>query len=202
MQLNHPLRVITAAVDGEILTVLARAEAEFTVPDLQSMIGRSTEGVRRALGRLTDQGIVVRRSVGRTASYRLNREHLAAPWIIGLADLPALLRSRIGDEMATWARPPTYAALFGSAARKDMRVDSDIDIMLVGGDIEAPEWEERVAQLARSITAWTGNDARPLVFAESEIRGRLADEPILQEILDEGIPLAGNRQAFRRLVGA
>ena len=202
MELSAPLRVVTSAVDGDVLGVLARADTEFTVSDLRLRIDRSAEGIRRALGRLVEQGIVIRRSVGRVSSYRLNRSHLAAPAILDLAELPMLLRRRIGDEIGTWPSPPLFAAIFGSAARNEMRADSDIDIVLVGDVIGTPAGEERVAGLARSISEWTGNDARLLVYSESEVRGRFGDEAILTEILEDGIPLAGDRRAFRRLVGA
>jgi UTP:GlnB (protein PII) uridylyltransferase len=193
---------VTSAVDGEVLGVLARADAEFTVPELRIRLGRSTEGIRRALERLAEQGIVIRRSIGRATSYQLNRGHLAAPAIIELAELPATLRLRISQEIESWARPPVYAALFGSAARQQMRPDSDIDILLVADEIDDPVWEEQVADLARAVTTWTGNDARPLVFSTEEIRGRSNSEAVLRAILDEGVPLAGDRRFFQKLIAA
>lgn len=57
--------MVTPTLDGDVLTVLARAESDYTISDLPRVIGRgSTEGIRRVLRRLVDQGIVDRQQVG------------------------------------------------------------------------------------------------------------------------------------------
>jgi predicted nucleotidyltransferase len=201
VQIQSPFRTVTTAVDGEILAALARADHDFTVGELHVRLGRSTEGVRRALDRLVEQGIVTRRSIGRATSYQLNREHVAAPAITALAELPTTLRNRIRDHIAVWSEQPFYGALFGSVARQEMRPDSDIDILLVTDDADSTVWDEQIAALTRAVGSWTGNDVRPLVFATDEIRGGAAREPVLREIAAEGVTIAGGRGDFTKLVG-
>jgi arsenite-transporting ATPase len=68
-----------------------------------------------------------------------------------------------------------YAALFGSAARGDMRPDSDIDIFLVrptGSQLEA--WERASSAFADRVTRWTGNDARVLEMTQAEVQELVA----------------------------
>ncbi len=60
----------------------------------------------------------------------LNRCHLAAEPIIAIANLRGQFITQLQDEIRSWNPPPPYAALFGSAARSAMRVDSDIDLVL------------------------------------------------------------------------
>ena len=203
MQLQEPLRTVTPTLDGDVLLVLARAEAEFTISMLWNTIpDASNEGIRLVLRRLMEQGVVYRREVGTGHAYWLNREHLAASAIISLATLSDQLRSRIADRVAGWNHPAFFVALFGSAARGQMQPRSDVDLVLVCSDCATDEWHDQVDNLTRDISVWTGNDARPLVYEEAEIRGRAATESVLRDIARDAITISGDRSAFEHLIGA
>ncbi|HEY8654658.1 MAG TPA: hypothetical protein VIL87_16440, partial [Dermatophilaceae bacterium] len=59
MDLAHPLAVVTPTLDGDILAVLALVDTAFTPRQLHGMLSQHSEdGIRRALRRLTSQGIV------------------------------------------------------------------------------------------------------------------------------------------------
>ena len=80
MELSRPLATVTPTLDGDVLRVLARADADFTGGDIHRLLdGPSIRGIAKTLNRLTEQGIVNRRLAGRAFLYRLNRDHLAAP---------------------------------------------------------------------------------------------------------------------------
>jgi len=203
MRTQRPLGVVTPTVDGDVLTVLARADDWFTVGELRTRIGgRSLEGIRRTLARLVEEGIVTSRSAGRTAIYRLNRSHLAAGAIMELARLDETLHERLVSTLESWKLRPGYAAMFGSAARGEMRAGSDLDLFLQRPEGPPELWHDQVSALVRDARAWTGNDPRVLEMTEAELRGAAPAEPVLQSIVDEGIPLLGSPLGFRRLVGA
>lgn len=202
MDLQHPFSVVTPTVDGDVLRVLAGADAAFTGREVHRLIGRYSEaGVRNVLGRLVDQGVVLLERVGAAYTYRLNRDHLAAPHIIGLAGLRAELLSRLRTRLAEWDPAPVYAALFGSAARGDMRPDSDIDVFIVRPDDVDPDdepWSSQVGELISDATRWTGNDTRPLESGDTETRRAIRrGEPVLQAIRTEGIHLVGPSDYLR-----
>ena len=204
MLVQHPLEVVTPTVDGDVLAVLAQAEAGFTPGDLARLIPQhSIEGIRKVLHRLAAQGIVDGQQVGRAVQYRLNRDHLAAAPILALARQRQTLLERLTALLAGWSPRPVYAALFGSAARGDMRVDSDIDLFLVRADgpLDEDRWEEQSGVLATFVTRWTGNDARVLEMTESEVRaGAASGDPVLRSILDDGIQVCGPASWLRRAV--
>jgi predicted nucleotidyltransferase len=131
MMLSRPFRLVTPTVDGDVLAVLARADAAFTPPQVRDLIDmRSVEGVRNALRRLTAQGIVTRERYGNAYVYRLNRAHVAARHIIGLAESGDEVLQRMREQLATWSVPCEFAALFGSAATGSMTEESDIDVLV------------------------------------------------------------------------
>lgn len=85
----------------------ALAEAAFTTGQLQRMLPKgSTPGIRHALQRLVEQGIVEAEQVGRAWQCRLNREHLAAGPVIALANLRRALLQRMEDELEGWNPRP------------------------------------------------------------------------------------------------
>lgn len=202
MRLQHPMATVTPTLDGDVLTVLALGDGAFTVGSLQGLIpGRSVEGIRKTITRLVGEGVVLGEQVGRTGSYRLNREHVAAPGIIALARLADTLVERIRETIDAWGAQVMFAALFGSAARGDMRANSDIDIFVViSDDADDSSIQDRLADLMTKVRDWTGNDARILAFTEGEIVEAADAEPVLQSVADEGRTIVGDPVEFRRTI--
>lgn len=202
MRLQHPLATVTPTLDGEVLTVLAGAEIAFTVGDLQRLIpGRSGEGIRKTVTRLVDEGVVTAARTGRTHSYGLNRDHLAAEAIVMLANLEATLLDRIRTTIGEWREAPLFGAVFGSAARREMTNQSDIDLFLVHrADADLDQFQAQTDQLAGKVTAWTGNDARILVYSEADVIGAGDRDPVLRSITREGRPVIGDLIWFRRTI--
>jgi predicted nucleotidyltransferase len=199
MELNHPLATITPTLDGDVLALMAQNEASFTTGQLHRVLTRhSAEGIRKVLMRLTRQGIVHSERVGNAYSYQLNRHHLAAGPIIELAQLMRTLLSQLEKRLQSWAFPPVYAALFGSAARGTMTADSDLDLLLVrSDDTPLAVWDANADALAADVTRWTGNDARLVEYAVSELAGARAD-PVLRDVLTEGVTVSGSRDWLHR----
>jgi predicted nucleotidyltransferase len=169
-------------------------EVTFTTGQLHRLLVQySEEGIRKVLQRLTRQGIVHSERVGNAYGYRLNRDHLAAEHIIKLADIMSTFLARLTEELEAWEVPPAYAAVFGSAARGSMTADSDLDLLLVRPD-DAPEdvWAAQVDQLVEDVTRWTGNDTRTLLFTESELLTTGREDPVLQDVLNVGLTVAGS----------
>lgn len=201
MDLNRPLRVITPTVDADVLGALAQADMWFTPARLHRTIDRhSVDGVRRSLHRLARQGVVLTEHGGSAILYRLNRDHLAAKWIIGLAGLKWQFIDQLKAMLHEWNPAPAFGALFGSAASGTMTELSDIDLLLVQpNDAEDEAWLAAVSELQREAARWTGNDIRVLDMTESHLRAHAREEPVVRDVLDGGIPLIGDREWLARL---
>lgn len=203
MDFSRPLGVVSPTLDGDVLTVLAAADEEFSGRRIQRLLGHSSEpGVRKAAERLVEQGVVLRRPAGRAKLYRFNRQHLAAPYIEGLTALRAELVERLRAAVAGWDDPPLLALLFGSVAAGEAGPGSDLDVLVIrraGVESDSEGWVEQLAALERDATEWTGNDTRIVEFGESEVvRGDL--EGVVGDALASGIDLYGSRRRFRSSV--
>lgn len=194
MEFNRPFATVTPTLDGDVLSVLAVGDVTFTTGQIHRVLNHSSEeGIRKVLARLVRQGVVLADRVGHAYAYRLNTEHLAAEPILTLAKLSATLLSRLERHFETWDHPPVYAAVFGSAAKGTMTVDSDIDLMLVLDPATIGEaWDRQVNELASTVSRWTGNDARAIEFTTTQLRAA-RHEPVLQDVLDHGLTVAGSR---------
>lgn len=200
MDFSSPLSTVTPTLDGDVLAVLANHDTAFTTGQLHRILPRhSQEGIRKVLRRLVNQGIVHSVRVGSVFTYSFNRDHVAAEHIIGLATLTKTLLGRLEQRIASWGVLPEYAAVFGSAARGNMTVESDIDLLLIRPDTANDElWESQVNDLVADVSRWTGNDARVLEFSASELASRGIDEPVLRDVLQDGLTVAGNRSFLAR----
>lgn len=192
MELHRPLATITPTLDGDVLTVLAQHDVTFTTGQMHRILTQhSEEGIRKVLRRLTGQGIVLSERIGNAFVYRFNNEHLAARHITELARLREIFLARLEDLLQKWQAPPLYAAVFGSAARGQMTDSSDIDVLLVRpDDVEDAAWDDQVDDLAATVSRWLGNDTRVLEFTENEVT---ENEPVLEDVLREGLTVAGQR---------
>ena len=125
MQLNKPFATVTPTLDGDVLGVLASADVAFTISQIQRILTTvSGEGIRKVLTRLTAQGVVLHDRVGRTNTYRLNTEHVAAEPIMVLSRLTSIFLQRLEAHLERWGRNLKYAAVFGSAATGRMTLES------------------------------------------------------------------------------
>ena len=147
------------------------------------------------LGRLADHGLLERRRGGAAWLYELNRRHLAAPAVEQLVSLRALLVERLRTELRGWRVEPAGAALFGSAARGDGDLASDIDLLILRPDRvdgEGEAWRGQIDGLSETVREWTGNHAGIVELALGDLPGVLDRQPpILESIRADAVDLAG-----------
>lgn len=203
MDFTHPLHVVSPTLDGDVLTVLAGAEEEFSGRRIHHLVTRGSEpGVRKAVERLVDQGIVLKRRAGRANLYRLNREHMSAEAIECLAEARWRLIVWLRETITLWEVAPRCAALFGSAARGHAGASSDLDLLVVrplGVEEDSTTWSDQLGSLERSATLRTGNDARIVELGERELPRA---GPLLENVLEEGVELSGSLGVLRNALGS
>lgn len=154
MDLSDPTRAVTPTLDGSVLAVLASAGKPLTVGQVAELAVRGSEiGIRRSLARLVEQGTVRATVMGRNRVHELNRDHVAAGIADALAGLRTELWRRFRAELATWLVRPLHASVFGSAARGDGTVSSDIDLLLVHPPLPGEKTSGRTSASIRAQLA-------------------------------------------------
>ncbi|WP_432533697.1 nucleotidyltransferase domain-containing protein [Kineococcus arenarius] len=158
----------------------------------------SYRGTLVALDRLVEQGIVEARRVGQAREYRLNEEHLAHSALTAAlaaftprADLDDRLRALVHQHLADDQH--LSLAYFGSFARGEAGVDSDIDLLLVVPDGTADDTTDRiVADLEVRGQRWTGNEVQVYATRHADLaRAVAAGDPIVAEWQRDAVTILG-----------
>lgn len=195
MDLGNPFLGIFPTVDSAVLSVLAGTTKPRTGREIARLADRSQSATQRVLDRLVDQGVVFQEDAGRSRIYTLNRMHLAAEAISDLAALRSSLFRRLQESLDFWVLPPRHLSVFGSVARGDGDIESDIDIFLVRPSEVVEDdsrWRRQVDLLSESVFEWTGNHAGIAEVGDLELDRYRVDEPgVLARIRAEGIDLYG-----------
>ena len=197
MNVAYPYLAITGSgLEGEVLTVLAGTRKPLTGRQVARLARRGSDrGLRLALSRLAEQGIVETMDAPPAVLYSLNLDHIAAPMAMELAGLRERLLRSLRESAMSWPIQPTHVSVFGSAARADGDEHSDIDVFVVRPttvDIDDAAWREQLDVLAENVRRWTGNHAGISEVGEAEL-GELARDrpPIVAEIERDGVTLVG-----------
>jgi predicted nucleotidyltransferase len=115
-------------------------------------------------------------------------------WRSSLTTSELLRRSE--ERVRSWVVPVETAAVFGSLARGEGSVDSDVDLLLVRADDMTGEralaWDDQVDSLVTAVQSWSDNLAQPYDISVSDLRAHVdADEPIVGSWRREAITLVG-----------
>ena len=180
------------------LRVLAALPAPISQRELARRAGVQVRSAQQAVEVLAGLGLVERTIGGRDHLVRLNRRHHLANALMALFDVEAdafrSLRESLAAIFPRGRRDGLEAlAQFGSAARGEDTIGSDLDVLLIARDIPAREaLRERLVEAAAEITAVYGVAPRVLAYALAEARAMYrAGRPPMVEIVAGAIPLAG-----------
>lgn len=193
MDVASPITTVIPSLDGPVFHALAASNTPSSLTQIHQRAGRgSLSGVRRVLQRMVEHGLV---DVG-PAGYSLNREHVAAPAVLLLTMLHGELAARLRNWLEDRPEDVVAAGLFGSAARRDGDVTSDVDVVVVTGSVAEPDLGDELAEV---IQRWTGNRGHVVQLSRDEAR-RLRDEvrPIVASWQSELQMVLGDR---REVVG-
>ena len=194
MLLQNPLEAFSnPTADYPILRVLEKVEDPLTTTAIFKRcpsVPRIT--VHKSLTRLVGHGIVNRELLGNAYFYSLNRNHILFPVIKELVHVTDNLFEKIRESISTWENSPDLVYLFGSAARGQMTIDSDLDLLFVleNETCEKDSLLNDTYALCEFLREVTGNEINPVVFYRYEIK----NTPLFRDILEEGVCIYGDSE--------
>jgi len=197
MNLSKPLTSLVPSLEGEVLSILAGAEADFTGQQVHKVLGKHSQaGVNRVLQKLSATGIVNMRSSGNANLYELNREHLLAKYVIAIVDSRNDFYRFITKEVSLWELEPVHVAVFGSAVRGDMTPESDVDIFISRPkeiDFSDAAWREQLSSFASKVRKLTGNSVQMFELGYDDIQRELGVAGgVLSSIKRQGVTIFGH----------
>jgi hypothetical protein len=205
MDYVHPVEVVIPGVQGRVLSVLARTEAELTMRTVAELAGVSGNRATTVLNHLVHLGLVERREVGSAALVRLVRENEAARSVLALADLQGGVTARLRAEAENIQPGPACLVAFGSFVRSEARDDSDIDVLAVpprGEEGVSNLWASTLGRWCEAATRIAGNPVNLLEASLDELpKLVVSGSPVWRAIVEDGIVLAGVHPAKFKSIG-
>jgi predicted nucleotidyltransferase len=205
MDLSRPYSAVAATVDGDVLIALAGTTRPSTGRQVARLVRRGSQpAVNAALDRLVRHGLVHRTAAPPALLYTLNREHVGYAAVEALAAMRTDLLHRLRELFAGWAVSAVHVSMFGSAARADGGIDSDIDLVVVrpsGVPEEDDRWRAQLSELTAAVCLWTGNPASIAELAEETLPRFLTTKPpVLADWRRDAVHLAG--RSIEETIGA
>jgi DNA-binding transcriptional ArsR family regulator len=153
----------------------------FYLRQIVRQAGGGQGAVQRELDLLTRAGLLRRTVQGRQVYFQTNRESPIFPELQALFLKTAGVADVLRDALVPVAARVQVAFVFGSAARGELRADSDIDLLVVG---DVPF--EAISSALASAQARLGRDVSPTVYPPDEFRAKIrAGHHFLTTLLQE-----------------
>jgi predicted nucleotidyltransferase len=167
--------VLSSRIKVRILRLFSRTKGSCSGREVARLIGYSHNPTIQALKELEAQGLLRRRSIGASYEYTLNEDHLLVSGVLmgafdiernALFEIVRIFEEQIGRDFEA-------AIIFGSVARGEERLDSDVDILIIikdGSDLASVE--NKVSEATNLAMAASGNAVSPVLMARSEYEKR------------------------------
>ena len=186
MDFVRPVEAIVPGAQGRVLAVLSRDHGGAEPADDRAAVGGEPGPGVRVLPALVELGVVERREVPPSSLFRIVREHVATRAILALARSTDTVLDELGEMAKSLPVPPESVIVFGSFARHEAGIDSDIDMVVVRpSDVDEDDerWAASVEQWRAEVRRLTGNPVEMLEVSIDEARSRLRGRsPLWTEI--------------------
>jgi len=176
MKFHEPLDdILSSRIKVRILRLFSRTRGSYSGREVARLIAYSHNPTIQALKELESQGLLKRRSIGASHEYTLNEEHLLVGGALlktfdvernALLEMAKIFEEQIGKDFER-------VIIFGSVARGEERLDSDVDLLIIirdGADTEAVE--EKVNEATGLVMAASGNPVSPVLISRGEYEKR------------------------------
>lgn len=200
--MGSPLSDVIPGARGQLLATLVQLEAPVTVRALARHAGVAPQTALSVVNDLAVAGLVLTQRAGQAQLVTLNRAHVLAQPLIGLARTRARLLEMLRGELSSW--PGLAGAwLFGPAARTGGDRGSVIGLLLVAStSTETPVWHEAAGRLVNQVERWTGNQVHLVQHSRGSFALLMrADDRLVTTIREEGVPLTQASQSLLRTSG-
>lgn len=177
MDFVRPIEAIVPGAQGRVLAVLVETTAELNLRTIAQLAGISQAQASRLLPDLVALGVVERREVPPASLFRLVPEHVASRSLLALARSTDTVFEEMGRLAGALPRPPMSVIVFGSFARREAVIDSDIDAVVVRPaelDEDDDAWSAPLETWRHDVRRLTGNAVEVLEVSAEEAATKLA----------------------------
>ncbi len=174
MDFTSPLHGFMRHLDAAVVATLARTEEGLTGRRIEALIGStSRSGLSAALTRLQRIGLIDRTDLGNASIFRINRAHVFWDAIERILAAPAIVEQEVQEYFHERYPDAVTVAIFGSVARREAGLDSDLDLAIVALVDTIPDreaWGSHLVTISDHIRRRTGSPAQIVDIDLSQLR--------------------------------
>lgn len=166
-----------------ILAILSETpQREYYLHEIGRILGKKPGVFQIGINSLEKQGLVLSRKQGPLRLFKINEQHPL------YQEIKSMARKTVGVEaelkkLVNELDAVRSALIYGSYAKDNMRSDSDVDLLLVTGDLKIED--KLVKELAR-LERLFQRDVNYKLYDERDYQQRLRNkDPFLSEILSD-----------------
>lgn len=161
---------------GALFADVARS---FSVTELfeRTRGGRGT--VQRELQRLVASGLVTVEPVGNQKHYRANPASPVFEELRSIIVKTSGVADPVREALTPLAAKIDLALIYGSIARNEAHAGSDIDLLIVAGDLTLEKLYSRLSAAEKTV----GRKINPTLYTPDEFRKKVRTSPFVQKVL-------------------
>lgn len=169
MRKSSAIDALLPAVRQEVLAAtLMHPERWWYLSDLAARLNRSPSSLQREVARLAEAGILETRNEANRVYYRPNADCPLLPELTGLIAKTVGVADVLRAALSPLAKKVDWALIYGSIARGDEAVESDVDLLVLG-DITLAE----LAKPLKGAEKRLGRPVNPSVYPRHEFMAKL-----------------------------
>jgi predicted nucleotidyltransferase len=135
------------------------------------LVGAGSGAVQRELARLEDSGLVTVRRIGTQKHYQANPDSPLFGELCAIARKTIGLVESLREALGPLASKIVAAFVYGSVAKREDRVTSDIDLMVVSDSLTYADVFEALEPFQDKL----GRSVQPTVYSSKEFARRVKD---------------------------
>ena len=167
-----PSKALFSNVQQRVLALIfGNPDRSFYTAEILRRVNSGTGAVERELSRLRRSGLVSVERIGNQKHYRANHESPIYRELQGLVLKTVGLVEPLAEALEPYAANINAAFVFGSVAKGTHHAGSDIDIMVIGDDLNYADLYEALQRAESKLY----RPVKPLFLSPNDWRRKLAE---------------------------
>lgn len=190
--------VLFSKVRQRVLALLyGQSDRSFHTNEIIRLTHSGTGAVQRELAALSSAGIITIKSIGNQKHYEANRMSPLFSELRGIVIKTFGLADVIRQELAPVVSQIHIAFIYGSIAKQEDTVNSDIDLMLISDTLTYVD----LFKLLENVQAQLGRQINPTFYSQDEWKRKLKanNNFVAQVIKQPKIFLIGSKDELTKL---
>lgn len=197
MDFRHPVEATIPGAQGRVIAALLGTSGELNLRTIARIARVSVAQASRVLPGLVELGMIKRREVPPSSMFRLVPEHVASRALLELANSRAAVIAEMGRAASKIRPEPVSVLTFGSFARGDGEIDSDIDVIVVRPaevDVDDEEWSQAIERWRVVVGRVAGNTVEVLDIGVGAVATKMSrGTQLWRDIQRDGEVVFGER---------